>query len=250
MVLPIIVPATFRIIAHRGASAYAPENTVSAFNLAAKMGVTELETDTQLSGDGRVVLCHDLRLDRYGYRGQTVEKMRWAELASLDMGSWFSPFLFKDEKMMTLTDLFALYDHQLTYHVEIKGKAKHLPEAVYQIIAERGLQSHCIVTSFAYEALAVMRRLDSTLRLGWLVDTIDPLVLVKAKEINLFQICPHAGEVDQETIAKAHQIVSEVRAWGLTGKTTEVVKLMSKVIASGCDGMTINWPDWLRHSKS
>jgi glycerophosphoryl diester phosphodiesterase len=124
-----------------------------------------------------------------------------------------------------------------------------LPEAVYRIIAAQGLQSRCIVTSFAYEALVTMRSLDPMLRLGWLVDTIDPLVLVKAKDISLFQICPHAGEIDREVVAKAHEVVPEVRVWGLTGKSPQVLKLILKAIDSGCDGITINWPDWVSHFK-
>ena len=60
--LPIPVPPDFRIIAHRGASAYAPENTKPAFGFAQRMGISEVELDTQLSADGMVVLCHDLTL--------------------------------------------------------------------------------------------------------------------------------------------------------------------------------------------
>ena len=64
MTLPMPVPADFRIIAHRGASAYAPENTRAAFDLALQMGVTEVELDAQLTTDGVVALCHDETLAR------------------------------------------------------------------------------------------------------------------------------------------------------------------------------------------
>src|SRR5690554_4570511 len=123
MVLPIPVPPHFRIIAHRGASAYAPENTHAAFSLTKRMGVTEGELDTQLTLDGTIALCHDGTLERYGHGPRVVEQMEWAELAELDMGSWFSPFLFGGERMITLDDLFATYSTDFTYHVEIKGKA-------------------------------------------------------------------------------------------------------------------------------
>jgi len=65
-VLPISVPENFRIIAHRGASAYAPENSAAAFKLAYEMGINEFEMDTQICNDGIVILCHDKTLDRYG----------------------------------------------------------------------------------------------------------------------------------------------------------------------------------------
>jgi glycerophosphoryl diester phosphodiesterase len=247
MRLPIKVASSFRIIAHRGASAYAPENSLSAFNLAVKMGIKEVETDTQLSADGQVVLCHDLSLDRYGYEGQIVEKMTWPELASLNMGAWYSPFLFKNERMITLNDLFSSFEQQLIYHVELKGKARELPEAVYRIIDEAGLHQQCIITSFSYEHLAAMRTVSDSIRLGWLVDKIDPGVLNQAAALNLFQLCPRAGQIHAEDVAKARTAVPEIRAWGLTGSSIEVIKLIQQVIKAGADGMTINWPDWVSH---
>ncbi|MGH6622063.1 MAG: glycerophosphodiester phosphodiesterase, partial [Alphaproteobacteria bacterium] len=63
---PIRVPRGFRIIAHRGASGYAPENTMAAFRLAERMGAREIEFDLQLTKDGHMVVVHDTVLDRYG----------------------------------------------------------------------------------------------------------------------------------------------------------------------------------------
>src|SRR5690554_737210 len=94
MQIPVTVPSNFRIIAHRGASAYAPENTLPAFDLALRMGRPQVELDAQLSTDGQVVLCHDTTLARYGHGAQTVEALDWATLSNLDMGAWFSPYLF------------------------------------------------------------------------------------------------------------------------------------------------------------
>ena len=109
MSLPILVPPAFRIIAHRGASAYAPENSMAAFTLAQKMGIREIELDTQLTPDGVVALCHDRTLARYGHGAQVMEEMNWADLAALDMGAWFSPYLFGGERMITLEQLLARY---------------------------------------------------------------------------------------------------------------------------------------------
>ena len=79
MKLPIKVPRDFRIIAHRGASGYAPENTLAAFRLAEKMGVKEVELDVWLSKDNHIVLCHDGALDRYGYPGLHVKDLQLDE---------------------------------------------------------------------------------------------------------------------------------------------------------------------------
>jgi glycerophosphoryl diester phosphodiesterase len=248
MTLPIPVPPSFRIIAHRGASAYAPENTAAAFDLALKMGIREVELDTQLSVDGEVVLCHDTTLERYGHGPAIVEQMAWTQLASLDMGSWFSPFLFKGEQMFTLDRLFRQYVDRFIYHVELKGKAEALPEAVHGLIQAHGLAGHCIVTSFSEGALVAMRAIDPTLHLGWLVNEIDDSTLLKAKAMGLFQLCPRADRVDPAAVGWARSVVAEVRAWGVNGSSLEVIKLIRQVVEAGCDGMTINWPDWVRHA--
>jgi glycerophosphoryl diester phosphodiesterase len=254
-VLPIPVPAKFRIIAHRGASAYAPENTHAAFALAERMGVTEVELDTQLTLDGEIALCHDSTLERYGHGPLVVEEVQWSELAALDMGSWFSPFLFAGEQMITLDNLFATYDKNFTYHVEIKGKAAGLPAAVHGCIQQRNLRDHCIITSFAYESLVAMRALDADIRLGWLVQAIDANTIAQAKALGLFQLCPVAKAVSAEQVEQARRVVSEVRAWGLQGESVsrynaELIALIHRVADCGCDGMTINWPDWVSHQEA
>ena len=253
--LPIPVPPPFRIIAHRGASAYAPENTHAAFALTQRMGVTEVELDTQLTTDGEIALCHDTTLERYGHGPRTVEQMTWAELAALDMGSWFSPFLFADTRMITLDDLFATYGTTFTYHVEIKGKAAALPAAVHASIERHKVRNHCIVTSFSYEALVAMRAVDATMRLGWLLQEIDAESVAQAREIGLYQLCPVAKAVTSAQVTHARQAVSEVRAWGLQGETVrhhnaELIALIHRVRDKGCDGMTINWPDWVRTKEA
>lgn len=245
--LPIPVPPTFRIIAHRGASAYAPENTLAAFQLAAHMGVTEVELDTQLSRDGQVVLCHDLTLERYGHGPRPVESLPAGELLALDMGSWFSPFLFHGEPMLTLDRLFQQFHDQVVYHVEIKGHAPGLVAAVADVIAHHQLAANCIITSFHFPALAEMQRVAPHLRRGWLVGQVDEAICVQAQALNLYQLCPQAEFLTPEAVTRARQIAPEVRAWGINGASSQVIHLIHRVMETGCDGMTINWPDWVVH---
>jgi glycerophosphoryl diester phosphodiesterase len=247
MILPIKVPPNFRIIAHRGASAYAPENTAPAFQLAVRMGIREVELDTQLTPDGEVALCHDTTLERYGHGNAVVEEMPWPVLATLDMGSWFPPFFFKGERMMTLDHLFEQFGDSFIYHVELKGKAVGLPEATHRCIERHNLAQQCFITSFSDKALASMRDINPALRLGWLVETINETTLLRAKELNLFQLCPRANQIDREAVNLARQTVAEVRAWGINGFSLEVLRLIHQVLQVGCDGMTINWPDWVSY---
>ncbi|MCB0064717.1 MAG: hypothetical protein KDE19_21485, partial [Caldilineaceae bacterium] len=217
--LPIPVPAAFRTIAHRGASAYVPENTLAAFQLALDMGVPDVETDVQLTTDGVAVLCHDRTLARYGHGDQVVEEMAWAELAGLDMGSWFSPYLHQDKRLTTLDVLFAEFGEKLIYHVELKGRAPGLAAATHALITAHGLAANCFITSFSYEWLVAMHEIDSTLRMGWLVREINDEVWTKTAALNLYQLCPFAGTVTGEQVQRAKEIVSEVRAWGLLGES-------------------------------
>lgn len=252
--LPIPVPAAFRIIAHRGASAYAPENTRPAFDLTRAMGIVEVELDTQLTTDGEIVLCHDGTLARYGYGPRAVETRAWSELADLDMGAWFSPYLYGGTRMMTLPQLFDTYGDEFIYHVEIKGAASGLPAAVLNAIHSRDLAQQCIITSFSYAALQATRQLERAMRLGWLVRTIDPATCDQAQALNLFQLCPQASLVTADQVTAARQVTPEVRAWGVNGETVagqaaEIKALIHRVVEAGCDGMTINWPDWVRHSQ-
>jgi glycerophosphoryl diester phosphodiesterase len=248
MKLPFTVKRRFRIIAHRGASAYAPENTMASFNLALEMGIQEIEFDVQLSNDGEVVICHDLSLKRYGYEG-LVENKNWSELSELDMGSWFSPYLFRNEKLVRLQGLFKEYGSEITYHIEIKGKSEECPNRVCQIIENSGLGDNVIITSFAYETLKQVRLIAPSIRLGWLAPNIDDYVLSKSKELEFFQICPRADSITEKDVQLAHSVVPEVRAWGINGSREEILALIQKVIDVNCDGATIDWPDWISHQS-
>lgn len=244
MNLPIEVPRDFRIIAHRGASGYAPENTFAAFELGIRMGFREVELDTQLTRDGVIVVCHDRTLEKYGYGDRVVEDMIWGELSKLDMGSWFSPYLYSGEKMVTLGDLFQRYGDTLRYHLEIKGEAADLPEALVAETERYGLRENCIFTSFSYDKLVKIREIYPQAKLAWLVDRIQGNVLEKAARLGAYQICPAAKSVDRGSVSRAREFVDEVRAWGVGGRTrVEIVGLIYNVIQSGCDGMTIDWPD-------
>ena len=246
--LPIKVRRDFRIIAHRGASGYAPENTFAAFELAVSMGVREVELDTQLTWDGVIVICHDRTLEKYGHGDRVVEDLSWDELSKLDMGSWFSPFRYSGEKMVTLGDLFQRYKDTLCYHVEIKGEAADLPQTLVAETERHGLGGYCIFTSFNYAKLAEIRKIRPKAKLGWLVDRLDREVLERAARLGTYQVCPAASSVDRVGVDGAREFVDEVRALGIRGRTNlETINLIRRVIQSGCDGMTIDWPDWVSY---
>jgi len=245
--LPIQVPKNFRIIAHRGASAYAPENTRPAFVLAKDMDIREVELDTQLSTDGVVVLCHDVTLERYGQGAEVVEDLPSQALLALDMGSWFSPHFFSGTPMLTLDKLLEEFGAAFTYHIELKGRSPALPAAVFKLVEKRELLKNAIFTSFSFDQLVRMRAVSANCRLGWLVRSLDGDTFKKAAELGLFQLCPRADLVTRQLVEQGRRVACEMRAWGLRGDPQKVRNLIKQVLESGCDGMTVNWPDWVTH---
>jgi len=143
--IPIKVPKPFKIIAHRGASAYAPENTFAAFLLAEKMGINDIELDIQQTKDRHLVIVHDELLDRYGYPGVRVSNLTMSEIDNLDMGSWFSPFFFRGEHMLTLEALFILFGKRMNYVIEIKSCTPDIPMDVLScVIVTKSLNLFCL----------------------------------------------------------------------------------------------------------
>jgi len=242
---PLVVPSSFRIIAHRGASGYAPENTMAAFSLAARMGIREVELDVQFSQDRRLVVCHDRVLDRYGHPGGRVAEMTLAELKTLDIGSWFSP-RFADERILTLEELLSHFGSRFIYHVEIKEEADGIEAAVLKAIDEHGLGDRVIVTSFHSDALRTIKDLDPSIPVGWLVKEggLSEPHIERAVEIGCLQICPLARDLTPDGVQTAHTVLAEVRAHGVRSAVDAL-----NVVNSGADGATVDRPDWFAHGN-
>lgn len=107
------------VIAHRGASAYAPENTLAAFELAVEQGAHWFELDCTLSKDGEVIVIHNGDVDRTTDGKGSVADLTLAELEQLDAGSWFDP-KFAGEKLPTLAEALDLAKGRIGVYVEIK----------------------------------------------------------------------------------------------------------------------------------
>lgn len=239
---PIPVPPGFRIIAHRGASGYAPENTLAAFRLAESMGARDIEFDLQLTKDGEMVVVHDGVLDRYGYPGVRVAETTLAQLRALDMAAWFGDARFQDERMPTANELFAAFGRRFFYHAEIKAPSSRLARDLAGLLDRLGHGDNAVVTSFDFDILVEYRRLAPAQPVGWLVrdGAFTAENVERAAAAGFSQFCPRAGDVTPAKVAAAKAQVREVRAHGV--RTRDDAR---RAVEAGCDGMTINWPDWL-----
>ncbi|HEX71926.1 MAG TPA: hypothetical protein ENN65_01215 [Candidatus Hydrogenedentes bacterium] len=126
------------VIAHRGASAYAPENTLAAFQGAIDMRADWFELDCRLSRDGHVIILHDHDLKRTTNCEGTVADKTLAELKTLDAGSWFSPD-FAGEPIPTLGEALDLAKDRIGVYIEIKSCADDGPliQQLLEIIGDR-----------------------------------------------------------------------------------------------------------------
>lgn len=125
------------VIAHRGASAYAPENTLAAFELADQMNADWYELDCLLAKDGSVVVSHDNDVDRCTDGTGLITEMTLAELKTLDAGSWKDP-KFADERLPTLAESLAMAKDRIGVYVEIKSVADDGPVMEQLRVAAEG----------------------------------------------------------------------------------------------------------------
>jgi glycerophosphoryl diester phosphodiesterase len=161
------------IFAHRGASLYAPENTLAAFNLALRQGADAVELDAKLSGDGQVVVIHDQTVDRTTGMTGKVGSLTLAQLSQLDAGSHFD-IAFRGEPIPTLEQVFEEVGQQTFINVELTNYASvtdSLPEKVAALVKRHKLEDRVLFSSFNPIALFRIHRLLPKLPIGLLADT-------------------------------------------------------------------------------
>jgi glycerophosphoryl diester phosphodiesterase len=224
-----------RVIAHRGASAYAPENTRAAFDLALELGAPEIETDVRSTRDGRLVLLHDERVDRTTSGKGRLADLELAEVGLLDAGSWFAA-RFAGQRIPTLADFLEEYARRVPICLEIK--APSIESALLAEVEALGPSAGITYTSFSIEAVARIRQLSPTARTGYLATDFSPASVDLAVRAGASQICPPAWALDSEAIEGARRLGLEVRAWGVSSEELE-----DRAISLKVDGLTTNWPD-------
>lgn len=231
--------AAVMVIAHRGASSYAPENTLAAFDLALQMGVRHIELDVALTSDSHTVVIHDDNVDRTTNGRGLVTSHTLAALRELDAGSWFGA-QFESERIPAFDELLARYNGRVHIHTEIKGKSPSLSQRTADLIRKHGMEGQVTITSFQSMRLQEMRAYAPELPMGWLVREVNDSIIAQAHAIGVTQLCPRADTVTPELIDRLHAEGFVARAWGVA---TE--ELMQHLVQAGVDGMTVNFPDKL-----
>ena len=232
-------------IAHRGAGKLAPENTLAAFQLGAKLGYGMFECDAKLSSDGVVFLLHDEHLERTTNGTGVAGSHEWSHLSQLDAGSWHS-IAYADEPLPTLESLarFCL-SHGYFLNIEIKptpGTAA-MTGAIVAKEALRLWQGESIpplLTSFKTEALVAAKQTAPLLPRGLLLDSLWDGWLEAALELECVAIVCNYKLWNEELVETVH--AQKIRCLSYTVNDQDIA---DSLIALGTDGIITDSVDEL-----
>ena len=158
------------IFAHRGASAYAPENTLAAFQLAVRQGADAIELDAKLSSDGHVVVIHDERVDRTTNGKGFVKDLPLAALKEIDAGCSYDT-AFCEERIPTLNEVFAIMGRNTFINVDLTNyytSSDLLPEKVAELVSYHNLTKRVLFSSFHPSTLRRIHKLLPQVPTGFL----------------------------------------------------------------------------------
>lgn len=175
----------YQLIAHRGYSAAAPENTLASFQAATEQAIWGVEFDVHLSADNVPVVIHDHTVDRTTNGTGKVAEKTIAQLQSLDAGSWFSP-QFSQETIPTLEQVLALFSATSIYLlIEIKS-SQFLDSENIKLLSEllKPWRDRCLVASFQHHLLSQFNQYAPQLTLAYAVSTIDQYSLEYAQTLS------------------------------------------------------------------
>lgn len=214
------------IIAHRGASKLAPENTLKAFQKAIDLGADYVEFDVHLSKDNEVVIMHDDNTERTTGVSGAINEMALEELKKLDAG--------EGEQIPTLDELIELAKGKIGLQLEIK--AEGMAEIIIKKLKEAGLIESTLISSFNHDELLKVQKVEPTIKLASLILGLKKKSTVEeAVEHNFHAIHPYYRFARQKLIDLAHEHDIKINTWTVDSKSR-----MRKLIESGVDGFITN----------
>ena len=247
-------PGRPQIIAHRGASGHAPENTLSAFLLAAEMGADGIELDVHLTVDGEVVVIHNDTVNATTDGRGRVSEMALHELKALDAGGWYDA-RYAGERIPTLVEVFKAIGRRLLINVEIKverGLASQkrqqgqLEAKVVRLIEDHQMSQQVLVSSFSAGTLRRVHKLCPNIPLGFLYPQLPRLSsrlllhLIRAWVVPYDALHPALGWVDAARVTWARRMGFPLNVW-----TVNAADDMRRMRDLDVQGIITNYPDRL-----
>jgi glycerophosphoryl diester phosphodiesterase len=240
------VSARTRVIAHRGFSGAAPENTISAVSAAIDVGADMVEVDVTLSADGRIVVIHDEDLDRTTNGSGRVSGFTLGELQVLDAGGWFDPS-FAGERIPTLEEVFAVVKGRILINVEIKSEAvdRGIVERVASAIRTLGMVDQTVVSSFSPAALSEMHLAAPEIQTAVLYnreyhegqDAVEIVTGLNARAFN----------IKRQRLTRAMRRRCGEHGIPIAVYTVNEPRRMRRLVSKGIDAIFTDHPDRLLH---
>ena len=237
-----------KIFAHRGASAYAPENTLEAFDLAVKMGADGVELDVHMTKDGELVVAHDEEIGRVSNGIGLIKNMTVSELKKYRFNRTHPEY--QDANIPTLREVYELLKPTgLQINTELKsgyGQDELMEERCLRLADELGMSGRVLYSSFSIASLRLLKRMDPGVRVGLLLaplgnkrkdrKVIDPWNL--AQLLGIDAIHPHFSELLCHGADEAHAMGLQVNVW-----TTNAEEDIRRSLEAGADMLIGDYPD-------
>ncbi len=229
------------VIAHRGASAYAPENTIAAFALAHRQGADMIELDVQPTADGALAIFHDDTTERWDGRPRPVGLCTLAELQALDIGG---------ERVTTLEETLA-FARETGIALNIELKTAGVGARCAALLRQYDMIEQTVVSSFVPVALSELAAADPAVRRGYLMGTDSYRPAIRARELWPFlalkAVAAAAWHPSYELPA-VMRIIPLVRRAGYAVNvwTVDDPAQMRRLVAAGATGIITNKPDVAR----
>ncbi len=230
------------VIAHRGASADAPENTIVAFELALEQGADGIELDVHLSADEHPVVIHDFTLERTTDGAGPVSEHTVRELKRLDAGGWRDR-RFRGQRVQTLQEVLERFRDRARFWVELKGGSALYPgieDRVVSLLEIYDVVDRALVQSFDHEAIARIRATSPEIRVGALVAQA-PLDATLLRPGAANAICPGAHVLTENVLATIRGADLECYVW-----TVNEPAQMDRLAGWGVNGIITDRPGVLR----
>jgi glycerophosphoryl diester phosphodiesterase len=228
-------------IAHRGDPLAKPQNTRSAFVSAMQYDIGMIETDVNMTKDGRLVVIHDQKVDNTSNGTGKVFDHTLSELEEFDFGSWMGE-AFGGERILTLDEFIELTREKVpSLNIEIKNGPIHYPdieEKTISIVKKYDMVDRVIISSFDHFALRKIKEIEpkvltAILYHGGLIDEITPAINANADAIH-----PEYTLVTKETIKAAKDAGLFVNVWTVDDEAD-----MKDMIDIGVNGIITNFPE-------
>ena len=237
------------VVAHRGASGLAPENTLVAFRKGLEVGADAFELDVRLTADGQAVVMHDRKVERTTTGRGLVGSLTLEELKSLDAGSWYGAE-FAGERVPTLEEVFNAFPKELPIYVELKAKGPgiwSLAKRVVDIMRRHQRWETTLVASFNSAGMALVRVLEPRIIRGYIWCRRHPWPLQTrwlSPLVNPYWYAPDWGTLTPELLTHLHRRGNPVAAWDLdAGTNMDALKRMK------LDAVVTDHPEVLARRK-